>query len=169
MSEQSSPEVPPAARLAAAYKRLATAATEYREATKEFSAPIDAIDRALRALDIDVITWKKMAGDEDEYGAYWHRDVGYARIKGDWCLAIRTVRGHEQAEEDDIEQWPFGAAPSSLRIEAIDKLPDLLEQLIRNAEKTTKKLRERTGEARKLAAALAEAKQEMKAQQKERR
>lgn len=169
MTEQAPPEVSPAARLAAAYKRLAIVAADYKEATKEFSTPIETIERALRTLDIGVITWKKFAGDEDGYGAYWHRDVGYARIDGEWCLAIRTVEGHVQREEDEIEEWAFNAAPSSLRIDAIDKLPDLLEQLIKNGEKTTKKLREKTGDAQQLAAALADAKAELKAQRKDRR
>lgn len=155
-------------RLVSAYKRLVAVAETQKIAARQFSAPIAEIDRALQRLDLGLITWQKIAGGEDDYGGYWSRDVGYARIKGDWGLAIRSVRGHHGWEEDEVEQWLFGEAPSSMRIEALEKVPDLLEELIKNAEKTTKKLQEKTVEARELATALKVAVEELKPPKKER-
>ena len=48
----------------------------------------------------------------------------------------------------------FADAPRAYRIEALDKLPDLLEQLIKNTDKTAKKLQEKTAESKELASAL---------------
>lgn len=91
------------------------------------------------------------------------------RIGGKWGLAIRAIAGNHNVDDDSVEQWLFSDAPRSYRIEAIDKIPDLLEELIKNADKTTKKLKETTVEARELAAAVKQATEELKQQKKERR
>jgi hypothetical protein len=71
-------------------------------------------------------------------GGYWGRDVGYAKIAGNGALRFAL----------------FADAPRAYRIEALDKLPDLLEQLIKNTDKTAKKLQEKTAESKELASAL---------------
>ncbi|HXT69936.1 MAG TPA: hypothetical protein VN700_09285 [Vicinamibacterales bacterium] len=156
----------PSERLADAYKRLVVAAASHRSASHEFTKPFAEIERAIKDLNLPVATWQKIAGGEDNYGGYWSRDVGYARTKGIWGLALRSVRGHESWEEDDSEQWPFDEAPSSLRLEALEKLPDLLEQIIKNAEKTTRKLEEKTPEAQDLARAIKDASAELREEAK---
>lgn len=157
------PEVSSASqRLAHAYKRLVASSETHRSASYEFSKPFAEIERAIKSLNLPVVTWQKMAGGSDNYGGYWSRDVGYARTKGIWGLAIRSVRGHDSWDEDDIEQWPFDEAPSSLRLEALDKLPDLLEEIIKNADKTTKKLEEKTPDALDLARAIKDAATELR-------
>ena len=44
-----------------------------------------------------------------------------------------------------------------MQIETVGKLPDLLEAIVKRTRDTTKKLRSKTEEARKLAEALAQA------------
>lgn len=154
----------PSERLAEAYKRLVASSETHRSAVHEFSKPFAEIERAIKNLNLAVVTWQKMAGGEDNYGGYWSRDVGYARTKGFWGLAVRSVRGHHSWDEDEIEQWPFDEAPSSLRLEALDKMPDLLEEIIKNADKTTKKLEARTPDAADLARAIKDASAELRAE-----
>jgi hypothetical protein len=156
-------------RLASAYKRLVASAEVLSSATDEFSKPIAQLDEALRKLDLGLLTWETVAsGQDDEYN-WWQRDVGYARIDHKWGLAIRKLNGnHGYPDDDRQEQWLYNEAPRSYRIEALDKLPDLLEQLIKNADKTAKKLREKAVEAHDLAAALKSATAEIKQQKKER-
>jgi hypothetical protein len=149
-------------RLADAYKRLVASSETHRSATHKFSKPVAEIEWAIKHLNLPVVTWQKIAGGEDNYGGYWSRDVGYARTRGLWGLAVRSVRGHSSWDEDEIEQWPFDEAPSSLRLEALDKLPDLLEEIVKNADKTTKKLEQRTPDAVDLARAIKEASAELR-------
>ena len=91
---------------------------------------------------------------EDDYDNYWRRDVGYARLNGRWGLALRKINGHHGSADNDVEEWHYNDAPRSYRIEALDKLPDLLEELVKNAERTAKKLKESTTAAQELAAIL---------------
>jgi hypothetical protein len=53
-----------------------------------------------------------------------------------------------------VEEWLFNDAPRSLRIESIEKLPDLFDGLIKEAESATKQIRLRTAQAQQLANAL---------------
>ena len=48
----------------------------------------------------------------------------------------------------------FNEAPRSLRVEAIDKIPDLLEKLIKEAEAIAKKVRAKVSQATELAEAI---------------
>ena len=65
---------------------------------------------------------------------------------------------HFPAPDDEIiEIWLFKDAPQWMQIETVGKLPDLLEAIVKRTQDTTKKLRSKTEEARKLAEALAEA------------
>ncbi len=163
MAEQTRAE-----RLASAYKRLAASAEVLNAASDEFSKPILELETALEKLNVDLITWERVVGGRDDDDNYWGRDVGYTMVDGKWRLVIRAVTGNDRVDMHDVEQWAFNEAPRSYRIEALDKLPDLLEGLTKNADKTAKKLKETTVEVRDLAVALKQATQEVR-QKKERR
>lgn len=64
------------ARLASAYKRLIESAQVLGAATDEFSKPIIQIDAALKKLDLGLLTWHKVWGEEDAFGNFSHRDIG---------------------------------------------------------------------------------------------
>jgi hypothetical protein len=153
--------VPAPVRLVDAFKRLATSAQSLSFASDEFAKPIARIDAVLKQLNLGLIAWEKIQGGEDEDENYWSHDVGYAKVDDVWGLAIRSRQGNHQIDEAVLEEWLFNSAPRPLRIDAIDKVPALLEKLITAAEKTAKKLREKTAEAHDLAAALAEAASEI--------
>ena len=53
--------------------------------------------------------------------------------------------------------WLFNEAPRWMRAEAVGKIPDLLEALVKQAEDTTKKIKERTTQVQELAAAMSKA------------
>jgi hypothetical protein len=154
-------------RLASAYKRLAASSEALNAASNQLSKPIAEAEALLQRLNIGLDTWQRVAGHSHDSGHFWSREIGYIKFyDGTWSLAIRATRGHEAEEEDHTEIWRFNDAPRSYRIEALDKLPDLLEELIKNADKTAKKLLEKTVEANELASALKQAADEIH-QQKE--
>ena len=70
----------------------------------------------------------------------------------------RVVQAIEQLPEDaTVEEWLFNDAPRALRIEAVEKLPDLFDNLIKEADVAIRKVKAQTLSARQLAAALGEA------------
>jgi prefoldin subunit 5 len=164
------PEPTRSERLASAYKRLAASADILNQASDEFAKPISELDKALQRLNLGLLTWHRVNGGEDDFDNYWRRDIGYARIGGKWGLALRRVTGNKTINDDEsIEEWLFNDAPRSYRIEALDKLPDLLDQLCKGSDKTARKLKESTIEAQQLATALSQAAAELERQKKEQR
>lgn len=159
-----------AARIAESYKKLAGSAQLLNAASDGLAKQITSLDLALQRLNLGVIAWERVQGiDDDGTGCYWSRDVGYTKIGSRWGLALRTREGSHQQEEDTVEEWLFNDSPRHMRIDAIDKIPDLVEKLIKASEKTARKLQEKTAQAGELAAAVTAASTELAKTAKEKR
>ena len=79
---------------------------------------IQTVDERLRALGVTVEAFLAEPAD------VWNDvrlQLGYTRIAGRFCLAVRRVRGEESTVE------PLRAADRATRIAVVDKLPELLE------------------------------------------
>jgi len=159
-------KTPPTERIAASFKQLAASSKELNAAGEDLTEVMSTVDAALSTVSPPVAAWHKIAGFEGEDGSYWHRDIGYAKVKNIWGIALRTVEGHECLDRDQIEEWLFRDAPRWMQIESVSKIPDLFDELIKRTKDTTIKLRAKTLEAKRLAAALAEALPDSTGQQK---
>ena len=137
------------------YKQLASASHSLNCASDGLKEAISVLDAALERLNLGIAAWVKLSGDEDEDGAWWSRDIGYTRIGDSWCIALRTQSGDYRWPERDSEQeWPFAQAPRWMRIEAVAKLPDLFEALLKQTEDATRKLEKRTEQVLELGVAM---------------
>src|SRR6266852_6315323 len=148
--------VSPPERAVDAYKRLAASAEALSSKSDEFARVVALVDHVLKSLNLGITAWERINGsDEDGCGNYWSEEVGYAKVERKWGIAIRTRNGnHREVEDRESEAWLFNDAPRPLRIDAIDKIPDLMEKLIKAADKTTKKIDQKMADASKLADAL---------------
>jgi hypothetical protein len=148
-----------AERVQTSFTRLSSAATELNKASGELGQAIYGIDAILQRLNLGVPTWAKIhEGQDPENGDYWSREVGYAKIGNKWGIALRTVEGNlDYPEGDHGDSWLFNDAPRWLRVEGIEKIPDLLDDLIRNTERTTQTIKSKIDQANRLAAAIAQA------------
>jgi hypothetical protein len=149
-----------AERVSASIKQLSLVANDLNKASDELGQAISAIDKVLQSLNIGIPTWVKIHGGEDPYThmEYWSRDVGYAKIGNRWGIALCTREGdYTNPDEERSESWLFNDAPRWLRVDGVEKIPDLLEALIKNTEETTKKIRSKTAEAKNLAVAITQA------------
>lgn len=96
-------------------------------------------------------------GGEDGYD-YWSRDGGYSKIGNRWGVALCSRSGNSGApDEETSEAWLFNDAPRWQRAEAVEKIPDLLEALIKETEETTRRIRSKITHAKRLADALEQA------------
>ena len=155
MTVRKPPEVPPAKRVQVYYKQLSQAATNINTASDELGKAISALDAALKKLNLGISAWVTISGGERPDQIFWSRDIGYAKVGHIWGIAIRTVSGHYNfPEEGDEEKWLFNEAPRWIRIEAVGKIPDLLETLVKRTEETTKKIKNKTKRALELAEAI---------------
>jgi hypothetical protein len=70
--------------------------------------------------------------------SFWSTDIGYAKVDGKWGISLRKVEGdYSDPEGEHVEEWLFNDAPRSLRLEAVERIPDLLEKLSKEAVKAT--------------------------------
>jgi hypothetical protein len=163
MATKRGAEAPPTERVQAAYKQLSLAAKSLNVASDELAKAISVLDAALQKLNLGVSAWEDLSGNEDTgTGSWWTRQIGYAKVHDKWGVALRTVRGNYSYPDDDLEELSlFNDAPRWMRIEAVGKIPDLLEALLIEAEKTTQKIKNKTRLAYELAAAMSNVGQEV--------
>jgi len=144
-------------RISSSYKQLTQAATELNAVSDELGKFVTALDAALRRLNLGIATWLRLESREDGSGNYTKRDLGYAKVGNKWGIALRTMSGnHNDVEDSNVEEWLFNDAPRALRIESVEKLPDLFENLVKEADAATKQIRTKTERAQALASALTE-------------
>ncbi len=144
----------PTERTVVAFETLTSSAKKLNDVSGELAKPIASLERALHRLNIGVACWTRIAGHDDGHTCR-SQDVGYSRVNGGWRLAVRTVHGDEVNPENASEEvWPFNEAPLYLRIRAVDKLPDLLEALVKAADAAADRLSKKIVPAQDLAAAV---------------
>lgn len=152
-----SPEVPLIERVTTSFKQLSVAANNLNQASDDLGKAISVIDAAIKKLNLGVATWVQISGYVDENADYWSHDLGYAKVGAKWGIALRTTSGNHQWDESHTsENWLFNDAPRPLRIEGIQALPELIDELTKAAEDTTKTIKRKAPEAYQIALAIAE-------------
>lgn len=121
-------------RVSKAFETLSSSAAELNTVSDELAIPIRAIDAALQKLNLGVSVWVPFWTERDDEHEYLReRALGYSKISRDWGLAIRTWAGHYADDDPSVEEWQFKDAPRSYRLEAVGKIPDLLDRLSETA------------------------------------
>jgi enamine deaminase RidA (YjgF/YER057c/UK114 family) len=147
--------LPPATRIASAVKKLAVSSTALNEATDEFSNVTAPLDEVLQKLNLGVDCWVRVQTFSGYHGDDLHHEVGYAKVNGRWGVALRSFEDERDRDEySNMERWLFNEGPRAMRVAAIAKIPDLLEELVKKADKATRKVKEGTESAREVIAAL---------------
>ena len=142
-------------RVSADFEKLAASAAVLNAASDEIAEPVSAIDAALRKLNLGISAWVQVAGDEDLNGNEWHRSVGYDKVSSRvWGIAIcyRVIDSDHVVRQDD--EWLFNEAPRAYRLEALDKLPQLIEKLTSIADKTADALKKKVATTKQVATAI---------------
>jgi len=154
-AKQAPPQVPPAEKIQTFYPRLVRAAEELNAASDQLGKPISIWEAILRKLNLGISAWVEISGNDEGY-YWWDRSVGYTKLKDTWGIAVRKRNGTGSGDPNEVEEetWAFSEAPRWMRIEAVGKLPDLLEALLKQAEDTTNKIKTSIARACEFADAL---------------
>ena len=141
-------------RVSTAFQTLAASAPELNAVSDELAQPIRTIDAALQRLNLGVSAWVEFAvqrfGDGEFMSA---RSVGYAKVSGTWGIAIRWT-GTDPDGNPASEEWRFNDAPRLYRLDALEKLPELLEELAKTASKTAEQLKSKVGKTKQIATTI---------------
>lgn len=146
-----------ATKLQSSYRKLSHSADALNQASDEFGQAVEVLDRALADLKIGVtgwITFSEAHSEYDETQATEER-IGYDKIGSRKGLAISIVDVDQADGEESVkQQWLFNEAPRSMRIRAIDSIPELLDHLAKQAASTAERVKESAQVASELAAAI---------------
>jgi len=140
------------------FKALSETASALNTASDELTKTIAILDDALRKLNIGLTVWvpfRFRLDDNDTSGAYDQDEIGYAKVESNWGLALRRIYGNE-ASDDHIQIGPslFKDTPRELRLLAVDKIPEVIEALSKEASETAMRVQEKTKDVRELASVI---------------
>lgn len=147
------PELPE--RVSAVFEELAATAAKLNAVSDEIAQPISVIDAALQRLNLGVSAWVEVVGEVDhDTGEFWDHSIGYDKVSRRWGIAIRTRSGSLTHQRVDEEAWRFNDAPRSNRLDALDKLPDLLAELVKVASDTANALKNKLATTKQVATTI---------------
>jgi len=110
-----------------AFEDLAKTAAELNFVTDQLVHTVSQVDAALKVLGLGIECWVQLGTTFSEDGRMsWADELGYGKVGGKWCIALRTTTLRDGNPDDHAEEWAFHDAPRNLRIEAVDAIPRLL-------------------------------------------
>jgi hypothetical protein len=148
-----------AERVATSIQELSIVAKDLNSASDELGKAISAIDAVLQSLGLGIETWTRIVHSDSGDGQYYsYRDLGYAKVGNKWGVTLRSVRGDVQDPDgESSDYWLFNEAPRWMRLEGVDKLPALIDSLVKSAAEATTKIQSKAVEANQIARAIAQA------------
>jgi len=140
-------QVPLVERVQDSFRRLSVSAAELNSESDRLNASISALESALKKLGLGISSWYEYYKETSADGfGYWIESIGYTKMNSKWGLALSTRSGHEASDEDSVDTWPFNESPRHLRIKALRFIPQLLDQLNKDAVDFSKRVSDGTAE-----------------------
>ena len=148
---------PLASKVEASYRKLSAVASDLNFSSDELGKSISELDVSLKKLNLGIPAWVTIRGEDNpNEGLYWSEKLGYEKLGGIWGIALETVSGHYDGDER-VERWLFNEGPRSLRLSAIEFIPQLLEKLSSEAEQTAKNIRLKLSEIQEVTSVVKKA------------
>jgi hypothetical protein len=137
------------------FQQLSSIAASLNKASDEFTKVVSELDASLQRLNVGLVVWVTVV-KLGNGSAYEIEQIGYAKVDGNWRIAIRKLRGNEESEYEDVvtNTWAFNDAPRQVRLRSVEKLPELVSGLAKAAVKATQVLNKKLAETKAFAAAI---------------
>jgi len=138
------------------FQALSVVASSLNSASDELTKVVGILDAALQKLNIGLSAWINYTNRETEQPDEIDEDqIGYCKINGKWGIGLRRVWGNVQTDFYDYEgPWLFNDSPREMRLNSVDKIPELIAALNKTASEMTKKVQEKTQGVRELAGVI---------------
>ena len=153
MSESARDGAAVSERVAVAFSKLTESAANINKISNQLAKQVAELEGCLKRIDVRVACWTTLDKQEEQYES-WSTSVGYARLKGEWRIAIETRHARDWTDQDDLEQWAFADAPRHLQAKAIEKLADLVEAMVSATNAAADRLEKKLAPAETLVTAV---------------
>ncbi len=146
----------------AALKQLASVSNSLNQASDRLSSHLTEVEAAISAYKLGVGAWveiqrEKEITDPDKDGRRYELTyvqlLGYGRYKGKWGLLVAGYC-EETFDGEYHEECFLRDAPRHVRLAAVEKFPDLLKALTKEAAQVAEEATKKAEKARQIAASL---------------
>ncbi len=142
-------------KIQAHFQALSSVASSLNKASDELTKVVAILDEALKNLNVGLTVWVTFRSRGVEPQEYDNDQIGYCKVNGKWGIALRQIWGDYGMDYFASEgPWLFNEAPREMRLHGVDKIPEVIEALGKEAFDTTKKIHEKTQEVRELSGAI---------------
>ena len=123
----------------ASLESLSPVSATLNRASADLAKAISRLDEALQKLNLGVSAWVVITFADCEPPEYSQRELGYTKVGGKWGLATRHAYGDPNREIEEVtEPVLLIDSPRELRVLAVGKIGELLEELVKRATETAK-------------------------------
>jgi methyl-accepting chemotaxis protein len=133
------------------FQELATAAAELNQVSDQLTESVAELEAAITSLRLGVSCWVDIS---EAWNDRWRHQLGYEKISGKWGLAVRII---DNSQDRIDNEWLFADSPRDLRVEAVDRIPKLLEGLSAQVTATKDRIAAKVEGTRQLSSAIATA------------
>lgn len=116
-------------------QELASSADTLNSLSDQLNKQILDVESAVNKMGIGLTayvnteTWSDERAEEYDI---WR--ICYEKHASKWGFTIQHVRGHESYGDSESETWSFKDAPREHRLKAIEKIPDLIDALVKKSK-----------------------------------
>jgi hypothetical protein len=148
-----------AAELEGSLSKIASLSKTLNEASDRLSKSIAEVESALNDYGLGIEVWLHEPFDNEEYtddqGHLLHAvaRLGYCKRKGKWGLLVASGID-EFWDPETVKDAFLTDSPRTIRLKAVDKIPELLRVLAERLAETTEEATMKAAQAKGIAAAL---------------
>jgi hypothetical protein len=123
-------------RLQHTLQELASSADKLNSLSDELNKQVSDVESAVNKMGIGLtanVNTETWSDDRGEKYDIWR--ISYERHAGKWGFTIEHLWGHEGYEDSaELERYAFKDAPREHRLRAVEKIPDLIDALVKKSK-----------------------------------
>lgn len=134
---------------------LASCADNLNSLSDQLTKQVTEIESSINKMGIGLtasVDTEKWSDENGETYNIWR--ICYEKYSGKWGLTIEHLWGHEGFGEGDSETLPFKDAPREHRLRAVEKIPELIDALVKKSKDFASDISDTASYAEELAAAF---------------
>jgi hypothetical protein len=150
-----------ASKIQANLKQLETSAHALNKLSDQLTQKVAEIEGTINSLNLGVTTNVRIESWSNEEGtstSLWR--LAYGKESGKWGFVIEHISEDLNYGHEEYSSWPFKDSPREQRINAVDKIPQLLEALVKESNEVAEQVSRKISYTQSLAATLLVAKPE---------
>jgi hypothetical protein len=136
-------------------EQLTKSAKTLNELSDLLTKEVGFVESALNRLNLGIradVNVETLSASEDGLYSHWIR-LAYGKSRSGWGFLVEELTENLNCPDaDTCERWPFKESPREFRIKAVEKIPALLDALVKKASEVAADIQTTVGTAKELVA-----------------